>query len=108
MRPIKPLFCHSVKFRVLCGFISEWSHLYYCLGQQDNVLSDHGRQQARQVAARLAREPFTAVYSSDLLRASEVGKVDSGLVWTPGPPITPRTTLRHGMSATMNKTGPLS
>ena len=85
MRPIKPLFCHSVKFRVLCGFISEWSHLYYCLGQQDNVLSDHGRQQARQVAARLAREPFTAVYSSDLLRASEVGKVDSGLVWTPGP-----------------------
>ena len=83
--PIKPLFCHSVKFRVLCGFISEWSHLYYCPGQQDNVLSDHGRQQARQVAARLAREPFTAVYSSDLLRASEVGKVDSGLVWTPGP-----------------------
>ena len=83
---------------------------YYCPGQQDIVLSDHGRQQARQLAARLAREPFTAIYSSDLLRASEVGKVDSA--WfsldPQAPPITPRTTLLHRMSATMNKTGPLS
>ena len=45
-------------------------------GQRDTALSDHGRCQSRIVGQRLARETFSRIYSSDLVRASEVwGKV---------------------------------
>jgi broad specificity phosphatase PhoE len=38
-------------------------------GQSDSPLTERGREQARRVAAALAREPVAAVYSSDLGRA---------------------------------------
>jgi broad specificity phosphatase PhoE len=40
-------------------------------GQSDSPLTERGRAQARELARALAEEPVTAVYSSDLGRASE-------------------------------------
>ena len=44
-------------------------------GHQDPPLTDIGIRQAEAIAERLARERFTAVYSSDLQRASETAKL---------------------------------
>jgi probable phosphoglycerate mutase len=43
-------------------------------GRQDPVLSPQGRRQARLLAARLAPVRFDAVWSSDLLRASQTAE----------------------------------
>jgi broad specificity phosphatase PhoE len=43
-------------------------------GQADVALNDRGREQARQSAHRLAAIPLDAIYSSDLLRASETAR----------------------------------
>ena len=69
-------FVNSVGMTVGLPLVSEspFHSSICCPGHQDSVLSENGRQQARRLAARLAREAFTAIYSSDLLRASEVGK----------------------------------
>lgn len=42
-------------------------------GSLDLDLTDHGREQARLVGARLASEPLVAVYASTLQRASNTG-----------------------------------
>lgn len=58
-------------------------------GQADVPLSDHGRRQAEELAARLAGEPpFTALYASDLARAFETATIVGrrlGLVPVPEP-----------------------
>lgn len=41
-------------------------------GQRDTVLSETGFHQGRLVSTRLAKETFTQVYSSDLIRAKAV------------------------------------
>ncbi len=46
-----------------------WNRERRMQGQTDTPLSDIGRAQAEAVGLRLARHPFTALYSSDLLRA---------------------------------------
>jgi 2,3-bisphosphoglycerate-dependent phosphoglycerate mutase len=41
-------------------------------GQLDTLLNEEGRRQAALVAQALGQVPFSAAYSSDLSRASEV------------------------------------
>jgi len=50
---------------------STWNRERRIQGQLDPPLSEHGNEQARRVAARLARRPVQALYTSDLLRASQ-------------------------------------
>ncbi len=44
-------------------------------GRTDVALSDDGLRQAQRVAARLAGEPLTAVYASDLTRAARSAEI---------------------------------
>ena len=46
-----------------------WNKELKYQGHSDIALSAEGLQQAERVARRLRREPFTAIYSSDLSRA---------------------------------------
>ena len=46
-----------------------WNKLFIYQGHSDIELSEEGLQQAEKVAKRLKREPFSAIYSSDLKRA---------------------------------------
>jgi alpha-ribazole phosphatase len=46
-----------------------WNKNFRYQGQSDIELSEEGLRQAEQVALRLRREPFSAIYSSDLVRA---------------------------------------
>ena len=50
---------------------TEWNHLRRIQGQIDVPLNAVGVRQAEAVAQRLARRPPTALYTSDLLRASQ-------------------------------------
>lgn len=50
---------------------STWNRERRIQGQLDPPLSEHGHEQARRVAGRLARRPVEALYTSDLLRASQ-------------------------------------
>lgn len=47
-------------------------------GRIDPPLSERGRQQAGRLASRLARVPFDAIWSSDLLRARETAEIVAG------------------------------
>jgi broad specificity phosphatase PhoE len=61
-----------------------WNHDLRLQGQTDTELSDFGREQARRLAARLAREELAAAYSSDLRRC-----VDTTAIALAGRGITP-------------------
>jgi len=50
---------------------STWNRERRIQGQLDPPLSEQGHQQARRVAGRLARRQVEALYTSDLLRASQ-------------------------------------
>lgn len=52
-------------------------------GQIDVPLNAHGRQQAEQVAAELAGEDISAIYTSDLQRASQTAAALSRLTGLP-------------------------
>jgi 2,3-bisphosphoglycerate-dependent phosphoglycerate mutase len=54
---------------------TDWNATGRLQGQQDTPLNAVGRQQARQAARRLAREPVWALYSSDLARAVETATI---------------------------------
>jgi probable phosphoglycerate mutase len=54
---------------------TEWNRELRWQGHSDPPLNERGRDQARSLAAALARRPFTAVYSSDLRRASETAEI---------------------------------
>jgi broad specificity phosphatase PhoE len=54
---------------------SEWNALGRWQGQADPVLSARGRDQAASLAARVARERFDALVTSDLRRARETAEV---------------------------------
>lgn len=50
---------------------TEWSRSGQHTGRTDIALTDHGRDQARALAPRLAAQPFDAVWSSPMSRAIE-------------------------------------
>src|SRR5260370_11183850 len=50
---------------------STWNRERRIQGQLDPPLSEEGHEQARRVAARLASRQVEALYTSDLLRASQ-------------------------------------
>lgn len=69
-----------------------WNRELRCQGHTDVPLSDTGRQQARELAARLRDLPLAAAYSSDLRRAFETAE----LVAAPhGLRVTPLASLRE-------------
>lgn len=54
---------------------TDWNRQGRWQGQADVPLNDRGREQARQVAEKLAEVSFDAIYTSDLIRASEVARI---------------------------------
>jgi 2,3-bisphosphoglycerate-dependent phosphoglycerate mutase len=54
---------------------TDWNASGRIQGHHDTPLNAVGRQQARWVAQRLAREPVRALYSSDLARAFETATI---------------------------------
>ena len=54
---------------------SDWNHAKRWQGHADRPLTERGRQQAYELAARLEETELDAVYTSDLRRARETGEV---------------------------------
>ena len=54
---------------------TDWNRVGRWQGHADPPLNDTGRRQAAQLADRLAEQPISAVYASDLRRASETARI---------------------------------
>ncbi|NOU89407.1 histidine phosphatase family protein [Paenibacillus sp. LMG 31460] len=69
------------------GFIrhgsTEWNRLGKLQGQLDTELTGEGREQARLLGLRLAKESWDAIISSDLTRARETAQIVSDLSGIP-------------------------
>jgi broad specificity phosphatase PhoE len=57
---------------------TEWNRLGRWQGHADPPLNDLGRRQAEMLAAQLAGDGITAIYASDLRRASETAAIVAG------------------------------
>jgi alpha-ribazole phosphatase len=65
----------TIEFLLVRHGESEWNKSSRYTGQQDVPLSALGKQQARQLALRLADEHLAAVYASPLRRARETAEI---------------------------------
>ncbi|MGE5509306.1 MAG: histidine phosphatase family protein [Chitinophagales bacterium] len=72
---------------------TEWNRDGRIQGHLDVVLSENGREQAKRLARRLAREQLAAVYASTLARASETAAI---IAQPHGLPVATRPELREG------------
>lgn len=59
---------------------TDWNECRRLQGQQDIPLNSRGREQAAQMALRLAEQQLEAIYSSDLLRARQTAEAISKIV----------------------------
>ena len=62
------------------------------LGQRDPALNERGREQAAAVGERLEGRPVSAIYASDLVRASETASIVAARI---GAPVHPEPALRE-------------
>ncbi|HEU0020528.1 MAG TPA: histidine phosphatase family protein [Dehalococcoidia bacterium] len=62
---------------------TEWNAQGRIQGHSDIPLSDYGRLQARSVARRLSKVPFSVAYASDLSRTHETARIILGDTGTP-------------------------
>jgi broad specificity phosphatase PhoE len=53
---------------------TEWNRVGICQGFSDIGLNDNGRRQIKELAKSLRNEPISAVYSSDLKRATDTAR----------------------------------
>ena len=61
---------------------TDWNRERRFQGHADQPLNDTGRDQARALAAELAREPIDLVYTSDLARARETAEIIAAAIGT--------------------------
>jgi probable phosphoglycerate mutase len=62
---------------------TDWNRERRYQGHADEPLNETGRAQARELGDRLREEPITAVYSSDLQRASETAAIVARILGLP-------------------------
>lgn len=72
---------------------TDWNREGRFQGQTDVPLNDRGRDQARDLARRVAAVPLAALYTSDLSRAAETAQIVAGAF--PGLPVYPDPRLRE-------------
>lgn len=68
----------SVRLWLVRHAATDWSEAHRFCGSTDVPLNVRGRRQARALGERLATERFTSVWSSDLARAEETGRIAVG------------------------------
>ena len=84
---------------------TSWNALGRLQGHTDIELNDVGREQARELAARLASAELTAVWASDLARARQTGEIVAAALGLAPPTVDPDLRERcfglgmHGFSA---------
>jgi 2,3-bisphosphoglycerate-dependent phosphoglycerate mutase len=64
---------------------TDWNIAGVLQGRLDVPLNDRGREQARELARRFAREGFTQVYTSPLARSRETAEIVASLLGLPPP-----------------------
>ena len=74
---------------------TSWNALGRLQGHTDIELNDVGREQARELAARLASAELTAVWASDLARARQTGEIDAAALGLAPPTVDPDLRERH-------------
>jgi len=68
----------SVRLWLVRHAATDWSEARRFCGSTDVPLNTRGRRQARALGERLAPEGFTSIWSSDLARAEETGRLAVG------------------------------
>ena len=74
---------------------TSWNALGRLQGHTDIELNDVGREQARELAARLATAELTAVWTSDLARARQTGEIVAAALGLAPPDADPDLRERH-------------
>src|SRR5262245_17902657 len=74
---------------------TSWNALGRLQGHTDIELNEVGREQARELAAKLATSELTAVWTSDLSRAQQTGAIVADALGLAAPQVDPDLRERH-------------